>query len=143
MNDARKAQDFASFLRMTMAMRGVSSARLTTMDDALDQSILSRWLSGEMTPPPDKLRVLSNLLNVPYVDLMMAADYLEPADICRDDTSNPPPAASQHDVLAAIRADVTLRPEAKKHLGEMYMWLRKLPPQRARASRESVSLPRP
>jgi HTH-type transcriptional regulator, competence development regulator len=65
---------------MLKDIRGVRGVSLRAVEEATDISnaYLSQLERGEaQNPAPDKLQALATFYNVPYVDLMRAAGYLQ------------------------------------------------------------------
>lgn len=121
-------QDFAAYLRVTMRARGETPSSLAEKHPDLNKSTISRWQNGDTeAPTPEKLRLLADLLHVPYLDLMMAAGYILPSDIGRANTPAPPE-PMKHDILRAIREDDTLSDEAKRHFRNQYKLLQRVMP---------------
>lgn len=111
-----------------MHARGETPASLARKHPELNKSTIGRWANGETdAPDPEKLRILASLLAVPYIDLMMAAGYVSPADLGRSKAPEPPE-PTKHDLMRAIRDDDTLLPEAKAHLRNQYRLLLRVMP---------------
>lgn len=72
--------------RQKRRMTGSDLARAT----GINQSLISRWERDEVAPSVDTLRKVSSALNIPVLELMVAAGLIEPKEARMADRPAPP-----------------------------------------------------
>lgn len=75
----REDADFPGYLRDQMAKHEWEQADLVR-DTTLSQSLVSRWLSGKVTPSLENARILADRLGRPLLEVLVAAGMLTPAE---------------------------------------------------------------
>lgn len=83
------------------------------------QSVISRWKTDGAQPRVEALRDISTATGVPMLHLLVAAGHITPEEAALEDVDIAPHADAL-DVVAAIKADDRLLPEAKRHLTSQY-----------------------
>ena len=83
------------------------------------QSVISRWKTDGAQPRVEALRDISTATGVPMLHLLVAAGHITPEEAALQDVDITP-RADALDVIAAIKADEHLLPEAKRHLTSQY-----------------------
>ena len=92
----------------------------------LDPSLISNWKNKGAQPRIEALRSVSRAAGVPMLKLLVAAGHITPEEAALDDVDVLAPAPV--DVVAAIKNDDNLLPEAKRHLTSQYGLLLRVSP---------------
>ncbi|MDF0584176.1 helix-turn-helix domain-containing protein [Bradyrhizobium yuanmingense] len=110
-----------SLSKMLKDIRATNGASLRAVEDAtgISNAYLSQLERGDaQKPSPDKLQALAKFYNVPYVDLMRAAGYLQRTER----TSN-----TTHDRVSTVQAalmSANLTPEEEDAVVKYIEFLR-------------------
>ena len=73
--------EFAAFLKARCADKGLSLHKLAVRADLNQIYFYQSVNKNKETPPPWVLRRIAPLLELPYVELLMRAGYLSPAEL--------------------------------------------------------------
>lgn len=108
----RKTDHFPSFLRGAMQTAGLSPAELARRA-GINDSPISKWLSGTNTPSLEQLRAIAGPLSLRFLDLAVAAGHLTPEEANLDAIPEPPPSPiwSRDAIRDLIRAEFGAIPE--------------------------------
>lgn len=92
----------------------------------LDPSLISNWKNKGAQPRIEALRSVSTAAGIPMLKLLVAAGHITAEEAALDDVDVLAPAPV--DVVAAIKNDDNLLPEAKRHLTSQYGLLLRVSP---------------
>jgi transcriptional regulator with XRE-family HTH domain len=99
-------QGWPQYLDAAMKAAGFKKAAELASVTGINDSVISRWLSGKTTPTTEHLRRLSKPLRKPLLELMVAAGELEPAEAKMAGRPAPPEPPVGAGVDPALLADV-------------------------------------
>ncbi len=95
-----------AYLRQAMDAAGFSTASALAQALGVNDSVVSRWLSGKTQTEVQMIRRLAPLLRRPVLELLVAAGHIEPAEAKMKDAPKPPAvpvgAGVDPDVLADL-----------------------------------------
>ena len=74
-------QEFSAYIKERCQERGLSLHRLAVQADLNQIYFYQSVNKNKENPPPWVLRRVAPILDVPYVELLMRAGYLTPADL--------------------------------------------------------------
>src|SRR5690348_14348892 len=119
-----KSGGWENYLRDAMSAAKIPNAAELSRLTGVNESQISRWLRGVGQPDVSNLRRLSPALNIPILELLVAAGHITSGEAKIRDVQ--PPQRIHTDVITAIREDEKLIPEAREHLERQYGLLSRL-----------------
>lgn len=135
----RQANDrWAEYVGQLVASRFGGNQSSLAQALGVSGSTVTRWIDGA-TPTIGALRAMHEALEIPKVELLVAAGALDDGD---DITITSAPAIVQ-DVVEAIRRDGRLLDEAKQHFLNQYELLLRVAPAKPSDRRGSKDKERP
>lgn len=97
---------WGAYLSKLMRARKIGSDAELARRSGINQSLISRWKKDDVAPGVDNLRRLSRALDVPLLELMVAAGVVEPKEARMADRPEPPEPPVGAGVDPALLADV-------------------------------------
>ena len=92
---------WSDFLRVKMEEKNWDANRLAQAA-GYSPSVISRWLSGEHLPSPDKLRATVDALNANIIEAMVAAGFIRPDEVHGPVTLTDPDLLSDEEVVRQV-----------------------------------------
>lgn len=115
-------EGWAGYVRRLIDDRYSGNQSALAQDIGVAASTVTRWIDGA-TPTIAALHDISDALDVPMTELLVAAGALSARDLGGEQVQTPQVSA---DVAEAIRKDADLIERARQHLLDQYQMLREL-----------------
>lgn len=101
------------YLRQAAGAAGYQTAAALAQALGVNDSVVSRWLSGKTQTEVPMIRRLAPILRIPVLELLVAAGHIDAAEAKMKDTPKPPPVPVGSGVDPEVLAELaTASPEA-------------------------------